>query len=249
MHGASLKDRHVEEVAMRITKVALAFSLMIFAASSAFAVCAHPPKDGIYRTTNGTILGGRASEAWCSGGPGQPGNIEDAMSWDGANLGAQWHLWGMAIDAAGATETARDMDANGNGWIEYVTNYTGGQFWLSGSHLWGDGSTDYTGMVTYYTVTARITFASWQPVAATSNILMTGSFNECTNCSIQYAISNATLIWQTGYPTPMPADYPPFACGAPAGELFGVCCIVAKIYCTPIATESSTWGGIRALYR
>ncbi len=76
---------------------------------------------------NGTILGGRASDAWCTGvGPGRPGNTESAMSWDGTNLGAQWRIWGMTID---------------------------------------------------------------------------------------------------------------------------VCCVVAKIYCTPISTESSTWGGIKTLYR
>lgn len=235
---------------MRIAKTVFLAALMIFAASSAFAVCAHPPKDGVYTTTSGTILGGRVSEAWCSGvGPGQPGNMEDAMSWDGTNLGAQWRVWGHVIDPVGATETGRDMDAYGNGWIEYVTNYMGGQFWLSGTGSWGDGSTDYTGAITYFTVTTRVTYAGGQPVGASSNILLTGSFNDCTNCSIQYAISNAILIWRTGYPTSMPANYPAFSCGASAGELFDACCIVTKIFCTPVATESSTWGGIRALYR
>jgi len=122
---------------MKLLNIVLAFSLAIVMASAAFGNCTRPPKDGVYTTSNGTLLGGRASETWCSGlGPGRPGNTENAMSWDGTSLGAQWHVWGMAIDASGAVETARHFDVYGNGWIDYTTNYTGGQFWLSGSHLW-----------------------------------------------------------------------------------------------------------------
>ncbi len=221
--------------------------LLFVLAVPALAACPNAPKDGIYTTSNGTILGGRASEAWCSGaGPGQPGNTENAMSWDGVNLGGQWKVYGMA--GGGAVETARYFDAYGNGWIDYVTNYTGGQFWLSGGHIWGDGTTDFTGNLTYFNVGARVTYAAGQPVGVTSNILLTGVFEECPNCSIEYAISNAMLVWQTGYPSAMPASYPPFQCNASSGELFDACCIVAKIHCTPISTNPSTWGGIKALY-
>jgi hypothetical protein len=223
---------------------------MIVMASAAFAACPNPPKDGIYTTTNGTVLGGRASESWCGGtGPGRPGNTQNAMSWDGANLGAQWKVWGMSIDPAGAVETARHFDGSGNGWIDYATNYSGGQFWLSGNHLWGDGTTDYTGTLTYYNVGARVSYVGWQPVGVTSNIFLTGVFDSCPSCHFEYAISNALLVWQTGYPAPMPATYPPFLCNGPSGEFFTACCTVAKIHCTPISTESSTWGGMKALYR
>jgi hypothetical protein len=235
---------------MKVLKLVFAFSLAIVTASTAFGNCTHPPKDGIYTTSNGTLLGGRVSEAWCSGlGPGRPGNTENAMSWDGTNLGLQWRVWGQAIDASGAVETARHFDANGNGWIDYVTNYDGGQFWLSANHLWGDGTTNYTGTITYYNVGARVNYIGWQPIGVTSNVLLTGSFDDCANCALEYAISNALLIWRSDHQTPMPADYPPFLCNASSGELFDACCSVAKIYCTPISTESSTWGGIKALYR
>lgn len=235
---------------MKFWKIVLAFSLAIVMASAAFAACTHQPNDGIYTTSNGTLLGGRASEVWCSGqGPGRPGNTENAMSWNGTNLGTQWRVWGMTIDASGAFETARHFDAYGNGWIDYVTNYTGGQFWLSGGHLWGDGSTDYTGTITYYNVGARVSYIGWQPVGVTSNMFLTGVFDNCSDCSIEYAISNALFIWRTGYPNPMPANYPPFLCNATSGELFDVCCAVAKIHCIPVSTESSTWGGIKAMYR
>ncbi|MCX5752176.1 MAG: hypothetical protein NTW97_00880 [Candidatus Krumholzibacteria bacterium] len=77
-------------------------------ASHAFAANPNAPKDGVYSTSNGTVLGGHASEAWCTGvGPGRVGNMESAMSWDGANLGTQWKVWGMAIDAAGPVRLRR----------------------------------------------------------------------------------------------------------------------------------------------
>lgn len=235
---------------MKLARTLSVFAAAMLVASVVSAACSNPPKDGIYSTTTGTILSGRASEAWCSGvGPGQPGNTESAASWDGATLGAQWRVWGMAIDAAGAQETARYFDAYGNGWIDYSTSYDGGQFWLSGSHLWGYGAGDYTGYLTYYNVGARVTYVGGQPVGVTSNIFLMGNFDDCSNCTIEYAISNAMLVWQTGYPAPMPANYPAFECGATSGELFDACCITAKIHCAPIATESSTWGAIKELYR
>jgi hypothetical protein len=227
-----------------------ALLLLILAASYVGAASSNPPKDGVYSTSNGTLLGGRASEAWCSGaGPGQAGNTENAMSWDGANLGAQWKVWDMAIDASGAVETARHLDSQGTGWIDYATNYTGGRFWLSGDNGWGDGSTDYTGALTYYNVGARVNYVAGQPVGVTSNIFLTGVFDGCPSCSVEYAISNALLVWRTGYSTAMPASYPPFQCNASSGELFDACCTVAKIHCTPISTNPSTWGGIKTLFR
>lgn len=235
---------------MKLSAIGMGVLAVVFLAASASAVCLNSPKDGIYTTTNGSMIGGRSSEAWCSGvGPGQPGNTESAASWNGSTLGGQWKIWGMAIDENGAVETARWFDAYGNGWIDYTTNYVGGEFWLDGDHLWGTGAGDFSGTVTYFNVSARVSYFGGQPVGVTSNIFMRGSFADCTHCAIEYAISNAMLVWRTGYATAMPANYPAFECGAAAGELFDVCCATAKIYCQPVATESSTWGGIKALYR
>ncbi|MFA5070556.1 MAG: hypothetical protein WC528_04725 [Patescibacteria group bacterium] len=232
----------------KLNLILVSLLILAFAAPAFGQVCYNAPKDGVYTTNNGTMIGGRASEAWCAGlGPGQPGNTENAQSWDGAVLGGQWKVWGMASE--GAVETARYFDVYGNGWIDYATNYTGGQFWLSGTGSWGSGATDYTGLVTYFNVAARVTYVAGSPVGVTSNILLMGTFDNCTHCQIQYAISNALLVWQTGYPTVMLADYPPFLCGAASGELFDACCIVAKIFCQPTAVDESTWGAIKSLYR
>lgn len=235
---------------MRILKTVIALSLIMLVASSVFAACVHKPKDGVYSTTTTSILAGRASEAFCSGvGPGVAGNTQNAMSWNGIALGGQWRIWGMAIDAAGAVESGRHFDVNGNGWIDYVTNYTGGQFWLSGGHTWGDGLGDFTGTITYYNVGAKVSYVGWQPIGVTSNLSMWGSFDDCNYCFIDYGISNALLVWRTGYATPMPANYPPFLCAAITGELYDVCDITLSIFCDVTATQPTTWGKIKELYR
>lgn len=218
-------------------------------AGAALAECAHAPLQGSYSTTNGSMIGGRVSEAFCSGvGPGQSGNTQNIMSWNGTVLGGQWKMTGMAIDAAGAVQKKYAIDAFGNGYIDYVTNYTGGQFWLSGAGAWGDGLGDFTGTITYYNVGTRVSYFGWMIVGVTSNITFRGAFNDCAYCFIDYAVANSILIWTSGEGA-MPANYPPFLCSANTGELHDACCATMHILCDVTATEESTWGSIKSLYR
>lgn len=235
---------------MKFLKLSFIVLAIVFVAAAVWAECPIHPNPGIYRTTNGSILPGRVSEAWCDPlhlMPGYPGNTENAESWNGALLGAQWRVWGQAIDQFGAQETARSVDAYGNGWIDYVTNYVGGQFWLSKFHTWSDGVNDLTGQVTYFNVGARITLVGGQIVGATSNVLLRGTFADCPVCTLEYVITNAMLVWMPGMPD-MPVNYPAYQCGANMGEYFDVCCIRASVYC-PVGADESTWGAIKSLYR
>lgn len=230
-------------------------SLMILAiAGSALAQC--PNAIDTWSTTTGNMLGGRASEAWCGldGAPLQPGetgNEQNAMSWDGAALGTQWHAWGMTVDAAGATLLDDTVNGKGNGTRTYGTNYDGGEFWLTRDNSWADGLADLTGTLTSYYVIITYTFVDNVAVGATSNISFTGAFNNCAaanECEISFAIANALLIWGSGDVDPMPANYPPFLCGSTLGELFDVCCITLAINCA-VPEESTSWGGLKAQYR
>ncbi len=234
---------------MKFSRMVFVFAAAMLVANSAFAVCAHQPVQGSYSTTTGTMIGGRASEAFCSGVmPGVPGNTQNAMSWNGAVLGGQWTLSGMVIDAAGAVATSQYFDANGNGYIDYVTNYMGGAFWLSGAGNWGDGLGDFSGQITYYNVGTKVSYFGWQPIGATSNITFRGVFNDCNYCFIDYGTANSLLMWSSGGGT-MPANYPAFLCGASAGELHDVCCVTIHILCDVTSAEQSTWGAIKTLYR
>jgi hypothetical protein len=206
------------------------------------------PYTGEWTTVDEEIDGGRISEAYCLDPfePGVPGNKLNAMSWDEVALGLQWYFWGMSIDENGAVETGRDINEYGFGYIDYTTEYEGGWFWLTGAHAWSDG-TDLTGWVVGCNVGARVTIAGGVPVGLTSNITLTGVFEQCEECTIKI-IANSQKIWQTGQGA-MPSDYPPFLCGASSGELHDMCCISAQIICPVVATEPFTWGAIKGLYR
>lgn len=239
---------------MKIAKILTAACLLCFLAAPAPAQC--PDAVGIWTTTDGSLLGGRVSEAWCGADgqplmPGRPGNTENAMSWDGSLLGGQWRVWGMTIDENGAVEIGNTVDGDGNGTITYSTSYLGGEYWLAKEHTWSFGYVDLTGELTSYLVIATVTYVGGTAVGATANVSFTGRFSECpedNNCVIDFAIANAMLIWRSDYPTPMPADYPDFLCGATMGELFDACCITISIDCA-VAEQPTTWGGVKSLYR
>ena len=230
-------------------KIVTALCAFVLVSVSALVVWAQCPVPGIYRTQTMTVAPGRASEAWCGGvGPGVPGNTENAFSWDGTTLGSQWRAWGMCIDESGASETGRSIDASGNGWIDYETNYLGGEFWLSKDHAWSDGVHDLTGTITYYNVGTRVSYIGGVPVGATSNVFFTGLFDGCPGHILEYAITNAMLVWRSDSGYPRPDDYPGMLCGANTGELFDVCCVTATIH-QYVAAEESSWGAIKELYR
>jgi hypothetical protein len=228
-----------------LSKLSIAV-LLLSLAVSAWAVC--PDAVGTFSTWNGLLLGGRVSEAWCNGNAGQTGNTQNAMSWDGAALGGQWKVWGQTVDADGAQLLVDNVNGSGNGTRLYRTYYDGGQFWLSKDGAWGNGVDDLTGSVTSCVVDITITFVGGQMVGATSNVSLTGSFDNCsTGCLIDYAITNAALIWRPGMGT-MPNGYPSFLCGATVGDLFAACCPLLHISCV-VADEDSDWGAVKSLYR
>lgn len=172
------------------------------------------------------------------------------MSWDGAALGAQWKIWGMTIDAAGAVLVAQRTIGTST-YIDYVTDYDGGEFWLSRDYPWSDGSGDLTGFITSYHVTTTVTLVNGVFRGQTSNVTLTGKFTNCPEyqgCVIEFAIANAIKVWDSSYATPAPADYPALLCGATTGELFAACCIDMSINCV-VANEIDSWSGIKSMYR
>ena len=222
---------------------------------AAWAQC--PDSIGQWSTTTGTMIGGRATEAWCGadGAPiqgGVPGNTQNAVSWDGASAGTQWRAWGMSIDATGAVLLVDTVDpVTGNGIRTYSTNYLDGEFWLTRDNTWADGLADLTGNLTTFNVVTTITIINFGPVGATSNISFTGDFLNCegaNGCEIRFGITNAILIWSPAFGGSMPADYPALLCDANMGEAFDVCCITVDIFCV-VSAEEMSWGSVKALYK
>ncbi|MGD9547831.1 MAG: hypothetical protein AB7V45_09845 [Candidatus Krumholzibacteriia bacterium] len=239
---------------MRTMTMLILTAALVLIAAAAWAQC--PNLNGYWTTNDGSMTGGRASEAWCGSGGmpiqgGVPGNTQNAMSWNGAALGALWKAWGMEIDGAGAVLISDTLDGSGTGTRTYRTNYLGGQFWLTRDNTWADGAADLEGVLTSYVVFTTITFYTGIPMGATSNISFTGDFLNCpavNGCEVRFAIANAMKIWDTNMATPMPANYPAFLCSASAGEFFDVCCISMDIACA-IDTEPTSWGDLKAQYK
>ena len=235
---------------LKNAKIILALVTLLIG-SSALASC--PDNVGVYSTLDGSLLPGRAAEAWCDApeGPGQPGNTANAMSWNGAELGTQWHIWGMTIDADGATMVSDTVDGDGNGVRIYQTGYEGGEFFLDGSGPWTNDDVDLNGVVYNFLVITSITFVGGNPVAQVSNITFNGEFVDCpenNGCVVEFAIANAILAWNSNMDTPMPENYPGFLCDATMGELFQNNDVSIGINCA-VATENMSWTGLKGMYR
>jgi hypothetical protein len=239
-----------------LMKTLLAILCVLVLAGTAMAQC--PNAVGQWSTSDGTMMGGRASEAFCGvgGAPlvgGVPGNTQNAQSWSfGSALGTQWRAWGMYIDSNGAQLIGDTVDpGTGNGTRTYQTFYLGGQFWLDRNQGWADGLADLTGDLTTFQVITTLQIQGGQIAGAASNITFTGTFDNCAeanNCRVTFGITNAQMVWTPGMGTTMPTGYPPFLCGASTGELFEVCCITLQIDCT-VETEPVSWSTMKAQYR
>ncbi len=240
---------------MKILRMIFLSVLLVAFGQAALAQC--PDAIGKWATNDGSMIGGRATEAWCGADGasiqgGVPGNTQNALSWDGTSLGTQWRAWGMAIDSNGAVLLSDTVDpVTGNGTRTYNTDYVDGEYWLTRDNTWADGLADLTGILTSFNVITTITIRNFAAVGASSNISFTGDFVNCpgaNGCEIRFGITNAMLIWNPAFGGSMPADYPDLLCGANTGEAFDVCCITIDIFCV-VGAEKTSWGSLKALYK
>jgi len=239
--------------------VALAFAVCLVAVP----VLAGPPANGFYFSEAGQFLNGRFSEAYIGGGQGQVGNTVHALSWDGTALGTEWGVFCPVLDVPPEL-IENGLDANGNGHLTWRSTYRGGTFWLSGAGAWGGGDPFYTGIVYDYVHTTTMQYLNWQIVGYDTNAQLKGLFDYYESC-IMLTIANATLVGMDGVP---PADYPVLKHGGPSGPTFGpgttdVCedavdvhgewgdvhSITLVINNCGLATQPTSWGAVKSLYR
>jgi len=237
-----------------IQKFALAAILLFSLASLAGAAGLNPPLPATYKTLNGSIQPGRATESMpCDGCDGQIGNMIDAESWDGASLGLNWRLSCEQISAS--PTLIFDGVVGGNGQRIYNTSYTGGTLWLSGTGSWGTGDPYYTGLVSSFTVITTKQYVAGQVVGVVSNINFTGTIDGYDNC-FTMAISNSEVVGATpgapGEPGPFPAFVGPLNCNltGSSGAYVDVHDITFSIlgHCS-VPARSSTWGQLKSIYR
>jgi hypothetical protein len=216
---------------------------------------ADAPNNGVYQSP-GAINEGRFSEAYVGGAQGYPGNTVHALSWDGTDLGLQWQVTCPYI--ALPPELIEDtVDEYGNGHRVYRTIYTGGEYWLSGTGAWSSGDAFYSGYLEHYVHTTTMQIANGELVGYTTNAQMTGRFYGYPQACMQLTIANAALVGMGGLP---PSDYPNLKDGTSdtcvdadpsiIGEWGNVWAITMIIQgCEPTATEETSWGAIKSIYR
>ncbi len=232
--------------------------ISMFLVFLAVPALAGAPQTGVYLSDDmgGQMLTGRFSESWVGmGGPGQIGNTINAQSYDpGFGLGSQWRFsCGSIAFAPVLVSDTRDL--NGTGEVTWRTEYAGASFWLSKDGPWGDGSEDYEGVVNTFTVTATYMYVAGQVLGIRSNTTTSGQFTDFGDC-FEYTINNTAFFGDTETSGPLPGDFPDFlddSCQTGVlsrGGWGSVTEIALRILgsCT-VATEESTWGAVKALYR
>jgi hypothetical protein len=232
----------------------LCFCLLV---SLAWPVLADSPIDGIYYSPPLGIdmHNGRFSEAWIGGHQGAIDNTVHALSWDESDLGTDWQVL-CPVLADDPVLLENTVDEYGNGHMKWRTEYSGGKFWLSGAGPWANGDPYYDGTLTYYAHTTVIQFEAGQQVGYNTTAQLQGYFDAYGEKCIDLTIANAASEGIDGVP---PAGYPVLKDGsvnecddaAPdvVGEWGSVTSIFMYITGCATATEESSWGAIKSIYR
>jgi hypothetical protein len=237
-----------------ISSVVLLSVLILSLASSAFASGTNPPLAGTYKTLMNTVLPGRATESMpCDSCFGQIGNLIMAESWNGSALGTNWKI---SCPRVAATPTLLyDGVMGGTGQRIFQAVYTGGTLWLSGTGAWGAGDPYYTGSLTSFVVVAAYQYVGGTLAGIVSNINFSGNIDGYDDC-FTLAISNAEFVGATSSALAVTGPYPVFQgpsdCNVAGthGSYWDVHDITFSVlgHCAT-STRSSSWGGLKRMYR
>jgi len=233
---------------MRFAKTLLIGLPIILLALPALGQC---PENGYYNSQSGILLLGTASESWINGQEGQIGNTLYAESDGGGN---QWVL--SCPSACEEPILLEDtVDAYGNGMRSYLTEYCGGTLWLNGgTEAWSNGDDEYIVDLNDMNIYVTIIFMGGVPIGHVSNIELAGSFQGCDAC-VAFQIANATMYghnYGVNFPPGFPLPVHPDSCD-PDPNLYGSYWDIIDVGLTisgcGVATQSSDWSHVKAMYR
>ncbi len=235
-------------------RVMLWLAVLAFMVGPALAV--QGPTPGVYKSQYGQITEGLFSESWVDA-PHQEGIVHNTIhAWD-KYQGVQWAVYCPSVVSVALLLDTRD--ANGNGFMQFSTNYTGGTLWLSKMGPWGEGASgiDFTATIDVFNVVSTHLYWNWQQVSVDSDIRFNGHFDPPVGPGycFDYVLLNGAIEGTTDF-APLPAGYPSFLdyYNCPSGTVvwgaWGIAeDITLAIYgnCT-VPAEPSSWGRIKALY-
>jgi len=230
---------------------------------SAAAVWAGPPLNGTWKSTNGDFDEGAATTKWAAGSFIGAGNTIYGRSAVGGVFTNDWTINCPTVVAV--TPIVPIAGVNGN--AIYMFTYAGGYVTLGGpGNPWDGGDAVYTGTIDTYTELRTIQYVSSKITGATSDHSVSAHIQGYSDACVAWGIGNGVLRGGSSPSLPLPflyptlqsvkgpgyPDYPGAACvlgpNGP-GHWDDVKDLTVSITGCAVATEPTTWGGVKSMYR
>lgn len=223
--------------------------IVIAIISAALPAFAGPPISGTYKSSKGDFDEGRQATSWLGGGFLSTGNVLHAQSWSGSALGGDWEI--LCPQVVNVTLLV-DLVSDGNGQRIYQIDYAGGYLMLDGYGPWAGGDLSYLGPIDTCVEIRTVMFADDVKVGSVSDHSVSGHFQGYVESCMTVAIGNG--VWLGESPAITPVDYPTYndtACNptASSGHFGDITDLTMSITGCKLATQSATWGSVKAMYR
>jgi hypothetical protein len=224
------------------------------------AAYAGPPLSGTWSSNGGaTFDEGTATSTWAGGGFLSVGNILYGRSTSGGVFTNDWTISCPIVSSV--SPLGPPIGPNGN--FIYMIVYSGGYVTLGGpGNPWDGGDAVYTGTIDTYVEIRTIQTVGGKITGAVSDHSVSAHIQGYSESCVAWAIGNGVLRGASpdaAFLVPplqnaKPADYPAFpnaACsfGIFPGHWDDIKDLTVTVQGCAVATEQSTWGNVKAMYR
>lgn len=217
----------------------------------ASVVSAGPPVSGTWKSSLGWFDEGTEASSW----PGantflSTGNVLFAQSRDGSGFTTDWVI---SCPMVVSVNLESDNTVGGTGQKEYKLVYTGGYVTLGGPGMpWDGGDPSYTGVITTYEEYRTVLYVGGAMAGSVSDHSVKATIQGYLDTCVAWGVGNG--VWRGNTPSAKPADYPAFhdancnVAGA-TGHWSDTRDLTISVTGCLVATEPSTWGAVKSLYR
>lgn len=243
--------------------VSILTGVLVMGAASAYA---GPPINGTYKSSLNQFDEGRATTTGGTFvGAASVGNVIYGRSFAGVAFTNDWTLGCATV--ASAVLIVPKFGATGQE-IWQITYAPGAPVTLGGpGNPWNGGDAVYNGVIDTYTEIRTVQYVNNVIVGAVSDHSISAHLTGYTESCVAWAIGNGSLRGATpGGPAPLfagpptlqnvkGADYPGFPAAGCALNTVGtghwddIRDLTLSITGCAVATEQSTWGNVKAMYR
>jgi hypothetical protein len=234
---------------------------------SAGAVYAGAPLSGTWKSTNGDFDEGTATTQ--SNGVGSlPNNylyvpaVLYGRSYAGGVFTNDWEI--ACTQSVSVTPLNGFLGSTGNGNYTFLISYAGGYLNLGGpGNPWNGGDAVYSGVIDTYTEVRTVQWVNNAVVGAVSDHSVTAHIQGYPQTCVTWGIGNGVLrggdypyLDHSVLQFVKPANYPDFhdpncavVVNFPYGHWDDIRDLTLSITGCTVATEPTTWGAVKSMYR